>query len=112
LGTSAWVKWKDSQYSRQPGRNLDHAGVLLEEFRAVEVAAAVEKDLPGASGAVDQVSAEFVGGEQARAGWQGGDLGIRLDGKLVGRKTRGRLDGGSPQQGETREQHHGHQGQA
>ena len=82
------------------GTDLDEAGVLLQELRAVEIAAPVEEDLEGPIGAVDQVSAKLVRGEEAGAG---GDLRIGLYGELVRRKTGGDL----AQQGKCGEQDKG-----
>src|SRR5215469_9090792 len=42
------------------GPQLREARVLLQEFAAVKVAAAVEKDLPGSAKAIDEIAAELV----------------------------------------------------
>ena len=92
------MKWKESQYVAPSRADLYQAGVLLEEVGAVEIAAPVEEDFQGSVRAVDQISAEFVGGEQARAGR---DVRVSRDGKLVG----GERAGGSEIEG--REQNEG-----
>ena len=80
------MKWKESQYVAPARTDLYQAGVLLEEIGAVEIAAPVEEDFQGSVRAVDQISAELVGGEQACAG---GDVRVGGDGKLVGGECAG-----------------------
>ena len=67
-------------------------GRIASGIGAVEIAAAVEEDFARAVGAIDQVAAELVGGEQARARR---DVGVGRDRKLVGGESPGGSDPGA-----------------
>ena len=75
---------------------------MLQEIGAVEIAAPVEEDFQGAVRPVDQIAAELVGGEQARARR---NVGIGGDRKLVGREPGGgsEIERGEQDQGTQRE---------
>src|SRR5207253_5722175 len=71
---------------------LRQPGVLAQEIRAIEIAAAIEENFAFAAKAVDQVTAELVGGENAGLGRElfhlsgGGD---RSEERRVGKEWRG-----------------------
>src|SRR5579883_1986254 len=85
IGQKGLGKMKSVPVLLPPRPDLYQPAVLLQEFGAVEIAAAIEKNLARAAGTVDQIAAELVRREEPPTGCE---MVIGGHGKLVGRKPR------------------------
>src|ERR1700688_646411 len=69
------------------GAGLHQASALLQEVRAIEVAAPIEEYFSLPIEAIDQVTAELIGSEDAGIQGKTFDSGSRGDGKIGGGET-------------------------